>query len=77
MARKIAFTYTTSSNSPLISLIAGNDESDIGQDLEVQINFNHRKELLLNRKFIIELFCKSLDQHFDDLIDDMIKRSED
>jgi hypothetical protein len=77
MARNISFTYTTSSDSPLISLLAGNDESDIGQDLEVQINFNHRKELLLNRKFIIELFCKSLDQHFDDLIDDMIKRSED
>ena len=77
MARNIYFTYTTSSDSPLISLLAGNDESDIGQDLEVQINFNHRKELLLNRKFIIELFCKSLDQHFDDLIDDMIKRSED
>lgn len=77
MARNISFTYTTSSDSPLISLLAGNDESDIGQDLEVQINFNHRKELLLNRKFIIELFCKYLDQHFDDLIDDMIKRSED
>tara|TARA_B100001175_G_C19270510_1_gene523919 strand:- start:494 stop:727 length:234 start_codon:yes stop_codon:yes gene_type:complete len=73
--RKVAFTYTTMEDSPLVSLLSSNDES-IGQELVVQINYNHRQWLLINRKFIIELFCKSLDQHFDNLIDDMIKSKE-